>query len=89
MLPLHPKKIYKKKTKEKKKKKKGWGSQRSERRAWATSVLTGSVPPQPAAGKLCFQRITTPPSFIHHPELHTTLFVHISGGTDPKCKTQR
>ena len=26
---------------------------------------------------------------FHHPELHTTLLIYTSGGTDPKCKTQR
>jgi len=29
--------------------------------------MTGPVPLQPAEGKLCFQRITTPPSFLHCP----------------------
>jgi len=29
------------------------------------------------------QRIATPPSFLHHSALHTTLFIHISDGTNP------
>ena len=29
-----------------------------------------------------FQQITTPPSFLHHSALHTTLFVHTSDGTN-------
>jgi len=52
---------------------------------WTTGLY---ICPQSAVGKLCFQWITTPPSFLQHPELHTTLFIHTSGGTDPKCKTR-
>ena len=39
--------------------------------------MMGPVPRQPAEGKPRFQRITTPPSFLHCPSPKTTLLVPV------------